>query len=100
MFEEETKRTGKDVLIVYFSATGTTKGVAEKIAGITDADMIEILPEEPYSAEDLDYHNSQSRTSLEMNDMSARPQIAGDVISLESYSTLYIGYAGGIIGLN
>ena len=82
----------KDVLVVYFSATGTTKGVAEKIASITGADMYEILAAQPYSEEDLDYNNEDSRTTKEMNDPEARPEIGSEDISLEGYKTVYIGY--------
>lgn len=64
--------TGNDVLVAYFSATGTTKGVAEKIAAITNADMYEIIPADPYTDEDLDYNDDTSRTSIEMNDPDAR----------------------------
>lgn len=88
----ENQTTGKDILVVYFSATGTTKSVAEKIADITDADLYEIVPAEGYSAEDLDYNDDSSRTSMEMNDPDARPEIGSETISLEGYSTLYIGY--------
>lgn len=64
------------VLVEYFSATGTTKGVAEKIAQGLNADLFEIVPEQPYSDEDLDYGNDESRTTIEMNDPSSRPEIA------------------------
>ena len=84
--------TGNDVLVAYFSATGTTKGVAEKIAAITNADMYEIIPAEPYTDEDLDYNDDTSRTSIEMNDPDARPEIGSDAISLERYTVVYIGY--------
>ncbi len=79
-------------MVVYFSATGTTKGVAERIASVTNADLYEIIPAEPYSSADLDWHDSNSRTSIEMNDLNVRPEIASDTISLDSYSTIYIGY--------
>lgn len=78
--------------MVYFSATGSTRGVAEKIATATGGDIYEIVPAKAYTAEDLDYHNSQSRTSLEMEDVASRPEIGGDTISLDGYSTLYLGY--------
>lgn len=79
-------------LVVYFSATGTTKGVAEKIATLTDADLYEIIPAEPYTNDDLNYNNDKSRASVEMNDPNARPEIGGETISFDGYSTIYIGY--------
>ena len=84
--------TGKDTLVVVFSATGTTKGVAEKIASITDADLYEIIPAKPYSDADLDWNDKNSRTTIEQNDASVRPAISGEAISLEGYKTIYIGY--------
>lgn len=89
---EEPSSTDDETLVVYFSATDTTKDVAERIASVTNADLYEIIPVEPYSSDDLDWHDSNSRTSIEMNDPDARPAIASDAISLDSYSTVYIGY--------
>lgn len=88
---EETQ-TGKDVLVVYFSATGTTKGVAEKIAAITDADLYEITAAQEYTSDDLDWNDSDSRTTKEQNDSSVRPEIGSNPVSLGGYSTIYIGY--------
>ena len=88
----EEPQTGKDVLVVYFSATGTTKGVAEKIAAITDADLYEITASQEYSSDDLDWNDSDSRTTKEQNDSSVRPEIGSDPVSLEGYRTIYIGY--------
>ena len=79
-------------LVVYFSATGTTKGVAEKIAAITGADTYEIIAAEPYSDADLNWNDRNSRTTLEQNDKNVRPQIAGEPLSLDSYITIYVGY--------
>ena len=90
--EQNRSNTGKDTLVVVFSATGTTKGVAEKIASITDADFYEIIPAEPYSDADLDWNDKNSRTTIEQNDASVRPAISGEAISLEGYKTIYIGY--------
>ena len=83
---------GKDTLVVYFSATGTTKAVAEQIAAITDADLYEIKAAQEYTEADLNWHDSNSRTTLEQNDNSVRPEISSEDISLEGYTTIYIGY--------
>ena len=83
---------GKDTIVVYFSATGTTKGVAEKIAEAADADIYEIVPQEKYSDADLDWHDEKSRTTIEMNDPDARPKIEGDLPDLSGYKRVYIGY--------
>ena len=79
------------VLVVYFSATGTTRGVAERIAALTGGDLQEILPAQPYTDEDLNYGDSSTRATAEQNDPDARPEIANS-ISLEGYTTLYLGY--------
>lgn len=90
--EEVPAETHADVLVVVFSATGTTKGVAEKIAAIENADLYEIIPAEPYSSADLNWNDKNSRTTKEQNDPSVRPEIAGETIDLTGYSTIYIGY--------
>ena len=82
----------KDTIVVYFSATGTTKGVAEKIAEAANADIYEIVPQEKYSDADLDWHDEKSRTTIEMNDPDARPKIEGDIPDLSGYKRVYIGY--------
>jgi len=82
----------RDTLVVVFSATGTTKGVAEKIAAITDADLYEITAAEPYSAGDLDYNDRNSRSTKEQNDKSARPEIGSEPLDLSGYATIYIGF--------
>lgn len=91
---------GTKVLVAYFSATGTTKTLAEYAADALGADLYEIIPEEPYTDEDLDYGNDQSRSSLEMDDPDARPSISSSVENMEQYEIVFLGYAGGIIGLN
>ncbi len=80
------------ILVVYFSATGTTKGVAEKLAEGLNADLYEIVPEEPYTDADLNYNNSKSRTSIETDDPACRPAIAGELPDLSAYDTVFIGY--------
>ncbi len=89
---EDTSSKGSDVLSVYFSATGTTKGIAEKIAGITGADTYEIKAAQEYSDADLNWNDSDSRSTKEQNDSSARPEIGSEAVSLDGYSTIYIGY--------
>ena len=80
------------ILVVYFSATGTTKGVAEKLAEGLSADLYEIVPEVPYTAADLNYNDRKSRTSIETDDPSCRPAIAGELPDLTGYDTVFIGY--------
>ena len=83
---------GGNILVAYFSATNTTKGVAEHIADGLDADIYEIVPEEPYTDADLDYHDNNSRTTIEMNDPDVRPAISGSVENMEQYDIVFIGY--------
>ncbi len=81
-----------EILIAYFSATGTTKGVAERIASVTGGDLYEILAAEPYTADDLNYNDHGSRSTVEQNDKNARPEIGSEDISLEGYTTIYLGF--------
>lgn len=83
---------GTKILVAYFSATNTTKGVAENIAGSLSADLYQIVPEQPYTAADLDYRNNNSRSTIEMNDKSARPAISGSVGNMGQYDIVFIGY--------
>lgn len=80
------------ILVAYFSATGTTKGVAEHIANGLNADIYEIVPEEAYTDADLDYNDNNSRTTIEMNDPDARPAISGSVENMEQYDIMFVGY--------
>lgn len=80
------------VLVAYFSATGTTKEVAENIADITGGEIYEIVPAVPYTDDDLNYNNDDSRTSIEQNDSSARPEIADMLSDVEKYDIVYLGY--------
>lgn len=90
--ETETKAEGTKVLVAYFSATGTTEGVAEHIANGLNADLYEIVPEDPYTDADLNYNDNNSRTTIEMNDPTARPAISGSVEDMDQYDVVFLGY--------
>ena len=89
---EDPEEQGTKVLVAYFSATNTTRGIAEHIANGLNADIYEIVPEEPYTDADLDYNDNNSRTTIEMNDPDARPAIIGSVEDMEQYDIVFIGY--------
>ncbi len=80
------------ILVAYFSATGSTRGVAEHIADIVGADLFEIAPEEPYTGADLDYRDASSRASREQDDPAARPAIHGEVEDMGQYGVVFLGY--------
>lgn len=79
-------------LVCYFSATGTTKEVAEKIASIINADLFAIEPVNKYTSEDLDWTNKQSRSSIEMVDETSRPAIKNIVANITEYQNVVIGF--------
>lgn len=78
------------ILIAYFSATGNTRPVAELMADVLDADLYEIVPEDPYTDADLNY-NTDCRANDEQNDPDARPAISGGVEHMEQYDTILLG---------
>ena len=80
------------ILISYFSASGVTKSVAEKISSIVNGDLFEIEPVTKYTSADLDWTNKQSRSSIEMNDKSSRPEIKNKVNNINDYDTVLIGF--------
>ena len=81
------------VLVAFFSASGVTKKVASKLVSILNADLHEIIPEKPYSQEDLDWTNENSRSTIEMKkDKSIRPAIANKIENMEQYDVIYIGF--------
>ena len=80
------------ILVAVFSASGVTKRVGEEIARIAGADFYEIVPKEIYTSADLDWMNKKSRSSIEMNDPSARPEINGKVADMASYDTVIVGF--------
>ena len=82
----------KKVLVAYFSATGTTKRVAENLAKATGAVVYEIKPAVPYTDADLNWRDSNSRSSVEMNNKTSRPEMAADNFSVKEYDTVYLGF--------
>lgn len=86
------RNNGGHILVAYFSATGTTSEAAEKISKITNGEIYTIAPVKPYSSADLDWHNKQSRSSVEMNDTKSRPAIRDVKEDIADYETVFIGY--------
>ena len=80
------------VLVAYFSASGVTKALAERLAGQVSADLYEIVPAKPYSPQDLDWTDKLSRSSQENNDATARPAMAGAMPDLSRYATVLLGF--------
>ena len=87
----ESNMTGDKVLVAYFSATGNTKAVATRLATAINADLFEIVPEQLYTSEDLNWHNDQSRSSVEMGDRSSRPAISSKIEDISQYKTVFVG---------
>ncbi len=84
--------SSKKALVAYFSATGTTKGLAERLAGAIGADIFEIVPEQRYTEADLNWRDKESRSSVEMRDRASRPAIAGAAPDLSSFDVVFVGY--------
>lgn len=90
--EETPESTGSKVLVAYFSATGHTKTIAEYLQAALDADLYEIVPQEPYTDADLDWMDKKSRSTIEMNAPKSRPAIAGQVADMVQYDTVFVGF--------
>ena len=82
----------ENILVAYFSRTGNTEKIAEKIVDITGADVFEIEAEIPYTDEDIAYHNSSCRANLEQADKTVRPEISGEIENIEQYDYVFLGY--------
>ena len=80
------------ILVAYFSASGITAKVAERLAEVIGADLHRIQPEVPYTDEDLNWRDKKSRSSVEMNDKSFRPAVANKVENISQYDTIFIGF--------
>ena len=90
--QDSEQKNEEKVAVVYFSATGNTKEVANLLAKEADADIYEIVPENMYTSDDLNYNNDNCRANQEMNDDSARPTISNDLSAVSEYDVIYLGY--------
>ncbi len=88
----EMEQDDSKAVVCYFSATGTTEAAAKRIAQIAGAELYEIVPDERYTAADLDWTDSLSRSSVEMRNRAMRPALKDSVADLSEYSVVYIGY--------
>ncbi len=79
-------------LVAFFSASGVTKRVSEKLANVLGAELFEIVPDEVYTPEDLDWQNKQSRSSVEMSDRASRPAISSKVDDISQYDVVFVGF--------
>ncbi len=84
--------SNQKILVAYFSATGTTARAAEKVAEVVDGELYAIVPAQPYTDADLDWHDRRSRSSVEMNDPEARPAIKDSKVNIADYDVVFIGY--------
>lgn len=82
----------KESIVCYFSASGTTKQIAEKLSSVINSDLFEILPVDVYTSEDLNWNNSNSRSSIEMKDSSCRVEIKNKLENMDNYKNIIIGY--------
>ena len=80
------------ILVAYFSASGVTKELAERLAEAVGADAYEITPQVPYTSADLDWMNKKSRSSVEMSDKASRPAVSGKVVNMEQYDTVFVAF--------
>ena len=79
-------------LVVYFSATGTTARIARMIADVTHGVLHELVPQQPYTSDDLNWNNRQSRSSVEMNNPQARPALRENKLDVSEYDIIFVGY--------
>lgn len=80
------------ILTAYFSASGVTAKMAERLADMTGSDLYEIKPSVPYNKRDLDWTDKKSRSSREMSDPNSRPEISGKVADMELYDVIFLGF--------
>ena len=91
-----TMKESSNVLVAYFSATGTTARAAQTLARVTGGELFAIVPQEAYTGADLDWHDKQSRSSVEMNDPKARPALKGKKEGMDTTSCSSVIPSGGM----
>ena len=84
--------TMKKALVAYFSASGVTKQLAQRLAASVGADIFEIAPEVPYTKADLNWMDKKSRSTVEMQDTSCRPAIADTLADMQKYEVVFVGF--------
>ena len=89
---EKNMQTENKPLVVYFSATGTTAKAARTIAEVTSGNLYEIVPQQAYTSDDLDWNDKQSRSSVEMNNPQARPALKDTKLDIAAHDVIFIGY--------
>lgn len=82
----------KKALVTYFSASGVTRTCAETLAKAAQADLFEIKPETAYTAADLDWTNTSSRSTVEMKDLNCRPALSNEQVNIADYDVIFIGF--------
>ena len=90
--QAQAKAKAKKTLVVYFSATGTTKKAAKKVKKATGGKLRRIKAADPYTEADLDYNQDNCRANKEQQNDNARPEITGSIKNMSKYETIYIGY--------
>jgi flavodoxin len=85
-------KSNKKVLVAYFSASGVTARVADRLSKAIGADIFEIKPAQVYTSADLDWTNKKSRSSVEMDDRNSRPEIANKVENMSQYDVIFVGF--------
>ena len=89
---EKSMQTENKPLVVYFSATGTTAKAARTIADVAGGILYEIVPQQAYTSDDLDWNDKQSRSSVEMNNPQARPALKDTKLDVAAHDVIFIGY--------
>lgn len=90
--QQQTTNDSPKIVVAFFSATGTTEAVAKQIAEATGGTLYNIAPKQPYTAADLDWHNSRSRSSVEMNDTASRPELADHNAPIADADVVLVGF--------